>query len=58
VPYPGSGFLCLCPLGKHGIYCEHGKVIVHILLFLITDHGIGLFLNSRNPYKRFYEFSN
>jgi hypothetical protein len=25
VPYPASGFLCLCPLGKHGIYCEHGK---------------------------------
>jgi len=25
VPYPASGFLCQCPLGKHGIYCEHGK---------------------------------
>uniref|UniRef100_A0A8D8VZW2 Protein eyes shut n=1 Tax=Cacopsylla melanoneura TaxID=428564 RepID=A0A8D8VZW2_9HEMI len=23
VQYPGSGFLCLCPLGKHGIFCEH-----------------------------------
>ncbi|KAI5704103.1 hypothetical protein M8J75_002023 [Diaphorina citri] len=23
VEYPGSGFLCLCPLGKHGIFCEH-----------------------------------
>lgn len=25
VIYPGSGFICLCPLGKHGMYCEHGK---------------------------------
>ncbi|XP_049813652.1 protein eyes shut-like [Schistocerca nitens] len=23
VIFPGSGFLCLCPLGKHGIFCEH-----------------------------------
>ncbi|KAJ2944603.1 hypothetical protein O0L34_g3957 [Tuta absoluta] len=23
VPHPGSGFLCLCPYGKHGIFCEY-----------------------------------
>ncbi|GLH11809.1 uncharacterized protein GBIM_16555, partial [Gryllus bimaculatus] len=22
-PFPGSGFVCLCPLGKHGLLCEH-----------------------------------
>ncbi|KAL1124137.1 hypothetical protein AAG570_001907 [Ranatra chinensis] len=22
VQYPGSGFACLCPLGKHGLYCD------------------------------------
>lgn len=25
VQFPGSGYLCLCPLGKHGHYCEHSK---------------------------------
>ncbi|GAB0086236.1 Protein eyes shut [Sergentomyia squamirostris] len=23
VQFPGSGYLCLCPFGKHGHYCEH-----------------------------------
>lgn len=27
VTFPGSGYLCLCPLGKHGHYCEHSKSI-------------------------------
>lgn len=27
VEFPGSGYLCLCPLGKHGHYCEHSKKI-------------------------------
>jgi protein eyes shut len=25
VEFPGSGYLCLCPMGKHGHYCEHSK---------------------------------
>lgn len=25
VQFPGSGYLCLCPLGKHGHYCEHSE---------------------------------
>lgn len=25
VTFPGSGYLCLCPFGKHGHYCEHSK---------------------------------
>lgn len=25
VAFPGSGYLCICPLGKHGHYCEHSK---------------------------------
>ncbi|CRL07542.1 CLUMA_CG020507, isoform A [Clunio marinus] len=27
VEFPGSGYLCLCPLGKHGHYCEHNLEI-------------------------------
>lgn len=23
VLFPGSGYLCLCPYGKHGHFCEH-----------------------------------
>lgn len=26
VIHPGSGFLCLCPYGKHGIFCEYSKM--------------------------------
>lgn len=25
VPYAGSGYICLCPFGKHGHFCENGK---------------------------------
>jgi hypothetical protein len=33
VPYPGTGFLCLCPLGKHGIYCENGKILPQVTIY-------------------------
>lgn len=36
VTFPGSGYLCLCPLGKHGHYCEHSKYIcTHIKNIII-----------------------
>lgn len=22
---PGTGFICVCPLGSHGLFCEEGK---------------------------------
>lgn len=28
VPYSTNGFLCLCPLGKHGLFCEQGNKII------------------------------
>lgn len=34
VTFPGSGYLCLCPLGKHGHYCEHSKYKIFFLKFL------------------------
>lgn len=34
VTFPGSGYLCLCPLGKHGHYCEHSKFkLIHFITF-------------------------
>ncbi|XP_023954756.1 protein eyes shut [Bicyclus anynana] len=27
VRHPGSGFICLCPYGKHGIFCEYNVEI-------------------------------
>ena len=29
VTFPQSGYLCLCPLGKHGHLCEHGEYYTH-----------------------------
>lgn len=37
VPYPGSGYLCLCPFGKHGHYCEHSK---YKLRYFILDFQV------------------
>lgn len=25
VPFTGSGYICLCPYGKHGHFCENGN---------------------------------
>ncbi|KAJ1524333.1 hypothetical protein ONE63_010839 [Megalurothrips usitatus] len=30
VPFPASGFMCLCPLGKHGLYCESDLEIAQL----------------------------
>lgn len=30
VEFPGSGYLCLCPLGKHGHYCEHSEFLKRV----------------------------
>ncbi|XP_045769800.1 protein eyes shut [Maniola jurtina] len=36
VRHPGSGFLCLCPYGKHGIFCEYNVEITRPSLAPIT----------------------
>ena len=25
ITYPGTSFICICPLGMHGLLCEEGK---------------------------------
>lgn len=25
-PAAGVAFVCVCPLGRHGLLCEHGKI--------------------------------
>ncbi|CAH0726520.1 unnamed protein product, partial [Brenthis ino] len=37
VRHPGSGFLCLCPYGKHGIFCEYNVEITRPSLAPITS---------------------
>ncbi|CAK1549723.1 unnamed protein product [Leptosia nina] len=37
VKHPGSGFLCLCPYGKHGIFCEYNVDITRASLAPITS---------------------
>lgn len=40
--FPGSGYLCLCPIGKHGHYCEHSKTFfkMDLLFFKIILLGL------------------
>lgn len=33
VLFPGSGYLCLCPYGKHGHFCEHSTYAGNISVF-------------------------
>jgi protein eyes shut len=41
VVFPSSGYLCLCPLGKHGHYCEHSKLLFETKLHfsLLLTYG-------------------
>ncbi|XP_059059426.1 protein eyes shut [Achroia grisella] len=43
VRHPGSGFLCLCPYGKHGIFCEYNVEITRPSLAPIST-GISSYL--------------
>ncbi|CAH2066331.1 unnamed protein product, partial [Iphiclides podalirius] len=43
VRYPGSGFLCLCPYGKHGIFCEYNVEITRPSLAPIAS-GVSSYL--------------
>ncbi|CAG5056620.1 unnamed protein product [Parnassius apollo] len=43
VRYPGSGFLCLCPYGKHGIFCEYNVEITRPSIAPITT-GVSSYL--------------
>ncbi|KPJ11925.1 Protein eyes shut [Papilio machaon] len=43
VRYPGSGFLCLCPYGKHGIFCEYNVEITRPSLAPIAP-GVSSYL--------------
>ncbi|KAL4715118.1 hypothetical protein ACJJTC_012165 [Scirpophaga incertulas] len=43
VRHPGSGFLCLCPFGKHGIFCEYNVDITMPSLAPITT-GVSSYL--------------
>lgn len=36
VPFPGSGFICLCPLGKQGLFCENSKILIVYTVFSST----------------------
>lgn len=27
---PGTGFICICPLGMHGLRCEEGNTIINL----------------------------
>lgn len=46
IPYPGSGYLCLCPFGKHGHYCEHSEYLSEWALLLCFCAWMG-FLGRR-----------
>ncbi|XP_052757873.1 protein eyes shut [Galleria mellonella] len=43
VRHPGTGFLCLCPYGRHGIFCEHNVEITRPSLAPISA-GISSYL--------------
>lgn len=37
-PYPGSGFICLCPFGKHGLFCQKGSLT--LLIFTVLSSKV------------------
>ncbi|EDW11527.2 protein eyes shut [Drosophila mojavensis] len=48
VQFPGSGYLCLCPLGKHGHYCEH-NLEVALPSFSGSVNGLSSFVAYTVP---------
>ncbi|XP_030383778.1 protein eyes shut [Scaptodrosophila lebanonensis] len=48
VQFPGSGYLCLCPLGKHGHYCEH-NLEVALPSFSGSVNGLSSFVSYTVP---------
>ncbi|CAH2104876.1 unnamed protein product [Euphydryas editha] len=43
IRHPGSGFLCVCPFGKHGIFCEYNVEITRPSLSPISS-GISTYV--------------
>lgn len=40
LPFTSSGYICLCPFGKHGHFCENGSLLQvadHIVIDFFTD---------------------
>ena len=33
ISYPGTSFICICPLGMHGLFCDEGILIKKELFF-------------------------
>ncbi|KAJ0181687.1 hypothetical protein K1T71_002409 [Dendrolimus kikuchii] len=49
VKHPGSGFLCLCPYGKHGIFCEYNVEITRPSLAPISTGVSSLLIYPLSP---------
>ncbi|XP_046687687.1 LOW QUALITY PROTEIN: protein eyes shut-like, partial [Homalodisca vitripennis] len=54
-PYPGSGFICLCPFGKHGLFCQKDLEIGHPL-YTSSVRGMASFSAYPVPGTMFHSF--